>query len=114
VRLKGLHRVCDILITAIFQYQKGAIKTQETYRLSIQAVDFQYQKGAIKTIQMRPSSGDLRSTFNTKKVRLKLHLSTYRLQLPRHFQYQKGAIKTRRSRLSDGRLGALSIPKRCD
>ena len=78
-----------------FQYQKGAIKTEEISGPPPRAHPFQYQKGAIKTSRGRSRESSWTSSFNTKKVRLKLvYWGGYYYHFARKFQYQKGAIKT--------------------
>ena len=97
---------------------------------------FQYQKGAIKTDSLRKEGWLLKYNFNTKKVRLKPLSAFCILGVTVSFQYQKGAIKTgekvgeeveikhfntKKVRLKhthgiEGTYSemAISIPKRCD
>ena len=80
-----------LLETTVFQYQKGAIKTDDLFAQNITLNSFQYQKGAIKTPEIESEPAIASIPFNTKKVRLKRSFCG----------------------LGRGAFG-LSIPKRCD
>ena len=97
VRLKLATAVLDGDFPSHFQYQKGAIKTQNCRLEPYAEPPFQYQKDAIKTYDPKRRMWYFVKSFNTKKVRLKLGLRLGFLVLS-SFQYQKGAIKTQFSK----------------
>ncbi len=70
VRLKGRVEMKDSYYPIKFQFQYGAIKSQEWQTFAVHSIKFQFQYGAIKSVDIRDG------------------LREYRL-----FQFQYGAIK---------------------
>ena len=94
VRLKPAVCFVMLLETTVFQYQKGAIKTNFAAELFSAESDFNTKKVRLKQTGFIVHLLGL-FYFNTKKVRLKRTASARRSFLRcRVFQYQKGAIKT--------------------
>ena len=82
-----------IFLSAWFQFHKGTIKTARMDgRLNLPST-FQFHKGTIKTTPSAISTSS-RPYFNSIKVRLKRQMRQ-RMLMTTVFQFHKGTIKTR-------------------
>ena len=96
-----------VMISARFQFHKGAIRTRDPDCVRAKPHQFQFHKGAIRTLLLR-NGRRLHLDFNSIKVRLELQgrkLQFAHLQ----FQFHKGAIRTK---ADEGATypGNISIP----
>ena len=78
--------------SSAFQFHKGTIKTMVSLLTVVLCLQFQFHKGTIKT-HYRECDEEHRAYFNSIKVRLKRMTKHYIDEIPL-FQFHKGTIKT--------------------
>ena len=83
----------SVLVSLLFQFHKGAIRTLQHSKAEIDFWRFQFHKGAIRT-RCQCRRRNMLPYFNSIKVRLERCFITLPCLLFRLFQFHKGAIRT--------------------
>ena len=87
-------RVASLVLSTLFQFHKGTIKTTVLKQKLADSLQFQFHKGTIKTFPDAEKAFVDYLNFNSIKVRLKPPKSSYLGNESISFQFHKGTIKT--------------------